>query len=178
MSETRREKPVGSGSGHEQVGTGLRPVAHRLVDAAGTAGLLGQVEGRSAKAVTGWLNTQPEAWRASITHVTIDLSGSYAKAVRDGLPGAVLVADRFHLVRLASDMLTAVRQRVIREHEGRRGRTGSTGPGRSAAAPHRPGTAPPRDVCQDVERPSVSGFSNGLETHHIRPSGYPRKSGF
>jgi len=54
--------------------------------------------------------------------VTIDLSSSYAKAVRDGLPHAVLVADNFHLVQLANKMLTAVRQRVIREHEGRRGR--------------------------------------------------------
>jgi len=34
----------------------------------------------------------------------------------------VLIADRLHLVRLANDTVTAVRQRVIREHEGRRGR--------------------------------------------------------
>jgi len=34
----------------------------------------------------------------------------------------VLVADRFHVVALANDMLTQVRQRVIRETEGRRGR--------------------------------------------------------
>jgi transposase len=61
-------------------------------------------------------------WRAAISHVTIDLSASYAKAVREALPDAVLVADRFHLVRLGNDTVTAVRQRVIREHEGRRGR--------------------------------------------------------
>jgi transposase len=54
--------------------------------------------------------------------VTIDLSASYAMAVRDALPDAVLVADRFHLVALANDMLTEVRQRVIRESCGRRGR--------------------------------------------------------
>jgi transposase len=52
----------------------------------------------------------------------MDLSASYAKAVREALPGAVLVADRYHLVQLANDMLTQVRQRVIRETEGRRGR--------------------------------------------------------
>ncbi len=93
-----------------------------FVDAAGTAGLLGQVEGRSADVVAAWLGAQPEQWRAGITHVTIDLSASYAKAVREALPNAVLVADRFHLVRLGNEAVTGVRQRVIREHEGRRGR--------------------------------------------------------
>ena len=93
-----------------------------FVDAAGTGGLLGQVEGRTAAAVVGWLQAQPQAWREAITHVTLDLSASYAAAVRQALPHAVLVADRFHLVQLANDAVTAVRQRVIRETEGRRGR--------------------------------------------------------
>uniref|UniRef100_UPI002614E95E transposase n=1 Tax=Microbacterium sp. TaxID=51671 RepID=UPI002614E95E len=93
-----------------------------FVDAVGTGGLLAHVEGRSAAAVTAWLADQPTAWRQAITHVTIDLSASYAKAVREALPHATLVADRFHLVRLANDAVTAVRQRMIREHEGRRGR--------------------------------------------------------
>jgi transposase len=70
-----------------------------------------------------WLTTAPPMSRVlGITHVTIDLSASYAKAVREALPDAVLVADRYHLVQLANDMLTQVRQRVIRETEGRRGR--------------------------------------------------------
>ena len=93
-----------------------------FVDAAGTGGLLAQVEGRTSAATIAWLNAQPATWRASITHVTTDLSASYAKAVRDALPDAVLVADRFHLVQLANKMVTDVRQRVIRETEGRRGR--------------------------------------------------------
>ena len=93
-----------------------------FVDAAGTGGLLAQVEGRTSAATIAWLNAQPAAWRAGITHVTIDLSASYAKAVRVALPDAVLVADRFHLVQLANKVVTDVRQRVIRESEGRRGR--------------------------------------------------------
>ena len=47
--------------------------------------------------------------------MTIDLSASNAKAACEALPDAVLVADRFHLIALANDMLTQVRQRVIRE---------------------------------------------------------------
>jgi transposase len=123
IDETRRGKPVwrrDAGSGSWEL---VRDRWHTgFVDAAGTGGLLGQVEGRSAAVVGTWLAAQPQQWRDGITHAAIDLSASYAKAVRDGLPHAVLVADRFHLVRLANDTVTAVRQRVIREHEGRRGR--------------------------------------------------------
>ena len=86
-----------------------------FVDAAGTGGLLAQVEGRSAACVWGWLLAQPASWRAAITHVTIDLSASFAKGARDGLPDAILVADRYHLVQLANNTTTAVRQRTVRE---------------------------------------------------------------
>jgi transposase len=107
--------------------TGRWRIAHDrwhtgIVDAVGSCGLLAHVEGRSSKAVIDWLDDQPQAWRDGVTHVTIDLSASYSRAVRVGLPRAVIVADRFHLVRLANDMLTEVRQRVTREHYGRRGR--------------------------------------------------------
>ena len=123
IDETRRGKPIWTQD----------PDTHRwqlacdrwhtgFVDAAGTGGLLAQVQGRSAAVVTAWLRAQPEVWRHGITHVAIDLSASYAKAVRDGLPDAVLVADRFHVIHLTNDTVTAVRQRVIREDQGRRGR--------------------------------------------------------
>lgn len=123
IDETRRGKPVWEQDPdtkkwritHDRWHTGI-------VDAVGSCGLLAHIEGRTSKAVVDWLVEQPEPWRAAVTHVCIDLSASYAKAVRVALPDAVLVADRFHLVRLANDMLTEVRQRVTREHYGRRGR--------------------------------------------------------
>jgi len=123
IDETRRGKPVWS----PDPDTGRWVLAHDrwhtgFVDSAGAGGLLAQVEGRSAAVVTAWLADQPAGWREQITHVTTDLSASYAKAVRDGLPHAVLVADRFHVIHLANAMLTAVRQRVVRETQGRRGR--------------------------------------------------------
>ena len=124
IDETRRGKPIWT----QDPDTGRWVLAcdrwHTgFVNAASTGGLLAQVEGRSAAVVTAWLTAQPQGWRRGITHVAIDLSASYAKAVRDGLPDAVLVADRFHLVRLANDTVTAVRQRVIRQDQGRRGRS-------------------------------------------------------
>jgi transposase len=123
IDETRRGRPIWA---QDPDTKRWRLVCDRwhtgFVDAAGTGGLLAQVEGRTSAATIAWLNAQPAPWRAGISHVTIDLSASYAKAVREALPDAVLVADRFHLVSLANDMLTQVRQRVIRESHGRRGR--------------------------------------------------------
>ena len=93
-----------------------------IVDAAGTGGLLAHIDGRTAAKVAEWIAEQPDSWRAGITHVTIDLSASYLRAVTDALPHAVVVADRFHLVRLANEMLTEVRQHATRDVRGRRGR--------------------------------------------------------
>jgi transposase len=123
IDETRRGKPIWAQDPDTRRWVLAADRWHTgFVDAVGTGGLLAQVEGRTSAATIGWLNAQPEQWRAGITHVAIDLSAAYAKAVREALPDAVLVADRFHVVHLGNDMLTQVRQRVIRETQGRRGR--------------------------------------------------------
>lgn len=123
LDETRRGKPKWV----QDPATGKwRLAADRwhtaFVDAVGTGGLLGHVDGRTSAKVAEWLQQQPDSWRAGITYVTIDLSAAYLKAVTDALPHATVVADRFHLVRLANDMLTQVRQRATRTVRGRRGR--------------------------------------------------------
>lgn len=95
-----------------------------FVDLSGDQGLLGQVEGRTGAAVTRWLTTQTTQFRDEITHVVIDPSAAYAAAVtKELLPNAQLVVDHFHLVKLANDMVTAVRRRVTFDTHGRRGRT-------------------------------------------------------
>ena len=60
-----------------------RPGPTQPIDAAGTGSLLAQVEGRASAATIAWLDAQRASWRAGITHVTIDLSASHAKAVRE-----------------------------------------------------------------------------------------------
>jgi transposase len=123
MDETRRGKKRFKVNPETEKPEVVADVFHTgFVDAAGCAGLLGHVEGRTAANVIEWLTGQPESWRDHITHVTIDLSASYAKAVGEALPDAQLVADNFHLVKLANDMVTKVRQRVIQQTYGRRGR--------------------------------------------------------
>ena len=46
----------------------------------------------------------------------------FRKALREQLPHAAISIDPFHLVKLANDMVTHVRQRVVRDRTGRRGR--------------------------------------------------------
>ena len=125
IDETRRGKP----KWEQDPATGRWRVAHDrwhtgIVDAHGTGGLLAHIDGRTAAAVSEWIRSQPDPWRQGITRVTIDLSASYLRAVTEALRDAVVVADRFHLVRLANDMVTEVRQRATRDVRGRRGRTG------------------------------------------------------
>lgn len=84
--------------------------------------LLGLTPGRSCAAVESWLAGRDEAWRAGVEVVALDPSAPFAAAVRRMLPQAVIVVDHWHLVRLANQMLTEVRQRVAREQLGRRGR--------------------------------------------------------
>jgi transposase len=53
--------------------------------------------------------------------VAIDPCAVYRSAVERALPHAVIVVDHFHLIRLASQAVTRVRQRVTRQVPGRRG---------------------------------------------------------
>ena len=61
-------------------------------------------------------------WRDAVEVVATDPSAAFREALREQLPHAAVSVDPFHLVKLANDMLTAVRQRVVRDRKGRRGR--------------------------------------------------------
>ncbi len=92
-----------------------------LVDA-DTGRVLGVVDGRDSAGVGAWLAARSDAWRAAVEVVAIDPSAAFRKALRDHLPHAAVSVDPFHLVKLANDGVTEVRQRVTRAHKGRRGR--------------------------------------------------------
>ena len=96
-----------------------------FVDLTGGAGLLGQVEGRTAASVSEWIEQQSTAWRAGIHVVAIDMCTVFKAAVTASLPHAVLVVDLFHIVQLANNAVTEVRRRVTLQTRGRRGRKGN-----------------------------------------------------
>ena len=64
-----------------------------FVDLSGDQGLLGQVEGRTIAAVTGWLAGREAPWRARVAFVAIDMCTIVRSAVRVALPQARLVVD-------------------------------------------------------------------------------------
>lgn len=98
------------------------PSMTTLVDTS-TGRLLGVVDGQDSAGVGTWLAARSQAWRDPVEVVAIDPSTAFRKALREDLPAAAVSVDAFHLVKLANDMVTAVRQRVIREAKGRRGRS-------------------------------------------------------
>lgn len=84
--------------------------------------LLDVVPGRDAKAPTEWLRARSQAWRKAIVWGALDLSGPYRKAFLDALSNVILVADPFHLVKLANTKLDECRRRVQNDTLGHRGR--------------------------------------------------------
>ncbi len=53
--------------------------------------------------------------RAQIRAVATDMSPAYIAAVQEALPNAVFVFDRFHVIKLFNDKLTALRRRLHRQ---------------------------------------------------------------
>jgi transposase len=124
IDETRRGRPKWV---RDADGVTVRPADtwHTgFIDIGGDQGLLGQIEGRSADDVIAWLHAQPEHWRAQVEIVAIDMSASYAAAVRQALPHARIVVDPFHVVQAATRAVSLVRRRAIFARYGRRGRSG------------------------------------------------------
>ena len=84
--------------------------------------LLDIVEGRSAQEPCRWLANREAAWLAGVAYGTIDLTGVYRSVFDTMLPGAILIADPFHVVRVANRYLDECRRRVQNQTVGHRGR--------------------------------------------------------
>lgn len=78
--------------------------------------------GRSHQVLADWLAARPEAWRAGVKVVALDPYAPFRSAIREQLPHAVIVVDKFHGIRLFNAAVDTVRRRVTQEALGRRGR--------------------------------------------------------
>jgi transposase len=87
----------------------------------GPGSVLGLSPGRTGACVKDWLAEQTNAFRNKIEIVVIDPSAPYASGIRAALPDALIAVDGWHLVALANQMVTEVRQRATRDQLGRRG---------------------------------------------------------
>ncbi len=75
-------------------------------------------EGKGAEALSGFFKALGPKGCAALETVTMDMSGGYQKALAQHAPHAEVVFDRFHVQRLASDALDAVRREQLREQRG------------------------------------------------------------
>lgn len=95
-----------------------------FVDLTGGAGLLGQVEGRNAACVSAWIDGHGQTWREAVAFVAIDMCSIFKAAIRQSLPHATVIVDRFHVAQLANQAVKDVRRRVTMQQRARRGRKG------------------------------------------------------
>lgn len=95
-----------------------------VVDGNGRARLLDMIPGRSAKALTEWLEERDQQFRDRIKIVTMDGFAGYHTAAAHAVPLARTVMDPFHVVHLAAQKLTLCRQRIQQATTGHRGRAG------------------------------------------------------
>ena len=84
--------------------------------------LLDVVPGRSSAGPMAWLAERGPSFRARVEFGTLDLSGPYRRVFELMTPKATLVADPFHVCRLANTKLDECRRRVQNETLGHRGR--------------------------------------------------------
>lgn len=87
-----------------------------------TGQILGVVDGRDHTGVGAWLIKRPLEWRLGVQVVAIDPSAAFRKALRMWLPRTAVSVDHFHLIQLANQALTEVRQQLSHQVRGRRGR--------------------------------------------------------
>lgn len=81
-----------------------------LTDLGSEPRVLEVAEGRRTEDALGLIRTLPEAQRAPVAAVAIDMSAADAAAVREALPEAVVVHDRFHVSKLLGEAVDQVRR--------------------------------------------------------------------
>lgn len=74
-------------------------------------------EGKNADALKAFFEELGEERGAKLRVVTLDMSAAYIKAVRESVPNAELIFDRFHVQRLIHDALDEVRREQVRQAE-------------------------------------------------------------
>jgi transposase len=72
------------------------------------------LEGREKQTVIDFLKSIPDELRATVREVCTDLYEGFANAVKEALPQAKLVADRFHVSRLLRNAIDAFRKSEMR----------------------------------------------------------------
>lgn len=86
-----------------------------LTDLGAEPRVLEVAEGRRTEDAVGLIQTLPEAQRAQVAAVAMDMSAAYEAAVREALPAAAVVHDRFHVSKLLGEAVDQVRRAENKE---------------------------------------------------------------
>jgi transposase len=84
-------------------------------DAEGRPAILAVLDGREKETVKAFLQSIPPALRATVTEVCADMYEGFANAVKEVLPAARVVADRFHVAKAYRAALDELRKIEMRE---------------------------------------------------------------
>lgn len=84
--------------------------------------IIDMVEGNTGPDLRKWLAAQPAEWLDAVEVVATDLTDNYRSGLSPHLRHVTLVADPFHVVRVANRCLDKVRRRVQQRELGHRGR--------------------------------------------------------
>jgi transposase len=72
-------------------------------------------KGRSAAVLKGFFDLLGPEGRESVATVTVDLAGSYTKAIKESVPRATICYDRFHVQKLVSEAVDQVRRTEVNQ---------------------------------------------------------------
>lgn len=84
-------------------------------DEAGRPVVLAVLKGREKKTVVEFLKSIPEHLRATVEQACTDLYDGFANAIKEVLPQAKLVADRFHVAKLYRAAVDDLRKQEMKE---------------------------------------------------------------
>ena len=91
---------------HNYITTVVDHDRHRIVWAA---------EGKSSKTLDAFFDELGEERVKEVEIVTIDMSAAFIKSIEAKVPGAQIVYDRFHVLKLASEAVDEVRRTKVRQ---------------------------------------------------------------
>ena len=100
----------------DEIYVGKKRKFYTLVIDLDTGRIVWVAHGRSQACLRGFWRRLRLA-KAKIQAVAMDLGAAYWRAVRDNLPRAAVVFDKFHVVKLVNERLDEVRRHLVREAE-------------------------------------------------------------
>lgn len=100
----------------DEIYVGKKRKFYTLVIDLDTGRIVWVAHGRSQACLRGFWRRLRLA-KAKIQAVAMDLGAAYWRAVRDNLPRAAVVFDKFHVVKLVNERLDEVRRQLVRKAE-------------------------------------------------------------